>query len=52
MKTKEADYALEKIHNLMQVVPEIWFTKKEKNNLKRTPTDLNLTLINSTHVTA
>ncbi|CAH1444087.1 unnamed protein product [Lactuca virosa] len=51
MKTKEADYALEWIHNLMQVVPEIWFTKKDKNSLKRNPSDLNLTL-NPTHVVA
>lgn len=51
MKTKEADYALERIHNLMQVVPEIWFTKKDNNSLKRNPSDLNLTL-NPTHVVA
>nr|XP_043620718.1 suppressor of disruption of TFIIS [Erigeron canadensis] len=50
-KTKEADYALEKIHDLMQVVPEIWFAKKEKTNLNRTPSDLNSTL-NPTHVAA
>ncbi|GJU31130.1 suppressor of disruption of TFIIS-like protein isoform X2 [Tanacetum coccineum] len=50
-KTKEADYALEKIHNLMKVVPEIWFSDKEKVSLNRTPSDLNLTL-NPTHVAA
>lgn len=50
-KTNEADHALEKIHDLMQVVPEIWFTKKEKKNVKRTPSDLNLT-VNPTHVAA
>ncbi|PWA69031.1 haloacid dehalogenase-like hydrolase (HAD) superfamily protein [Artemisia annua] len=50
-KTKEADYALEKIHNLMKVVPEIWFSEKKKVSLNRTPSDLNSTL-NPTHVAA
>ncbi|KAI3509048.1 hypothetical protein L1887_24072 [Cichorium endivia] len=51
MKTKEADYVLETIHNLMQVVPEIWLTNKENNGLKRNSSDINLT-INPTHVVA
>ncbi|KAI3770891.1 hypothetical protein L6452_02039 [Arctium lappa] len=49
--TKEADYALEKINNLMHVVPEIWVKRKENNALKCILNDLNSTM-NSTHVNA
>lgn len=29
VKTKEADYAMEKVNNLTQVIPEIWMSKAD-----------------------
>ncbi|KAH7573759.1 hypothetical protein JRO89_XS03G0203400 [Xanthoceras sorbifolium] len=38
MKSKEADYALENINNLAQVVPEIWFSKSDGGDERITRT--------------
>ncbi|CBI26231.3 hypothetical protein VitviT2T_006490 [Vitis vinifera] len=46
MKTKEADYVLETVHNLAQVIPEIWLGGKdgEDQRIKRTGSELDATL--------
>lgn len=35
MKTKEADYALEAINNLAQIVPEIWVNKSKDTDVQQ-----------------
>jgi putative hydrolase of the HAD superfamily len=46
MKTKEADYALEKVNNLAQVIPEIWVNGVEKGEprISRTNSEIESSL--------
>ncbi|KAK3021570.1 hypothetical protein RJ639_046277 [Escallonia herrerae] len=40
MRTKEADYAMEDVHNLVQVIPEIWYKGEDEQRLNRTRSDI------------
>ncbi|CAK9186377.1 unnamed protein product [Ilex paraguariensis] len=40
VKSKEADYALETVHNLVQVIPEIWFGGEDEKTLSRTRSEI------------
>ncbi|KAG9157139.1 hypothetical protein Leryth_019090 [Lithospermum erythrorhizon] len=46
IKTKEADYAIEDVSNLMQVIPEIWYN--EKNDSRHTRNEMELDSILTT----
>ncbi|KAK2974020.1 hypothetical protein RJ640_011385 [Escallonia rubra] len=40
MRTKEADYAMEDVHNLVQVIPEIWYKGEGEQRMNRTRSDI------------
>lgn len=46
VKTKEADYALEDVHNMVQVIPEIWISgaKDEQRKISRTRSEIDSAL--------
>ncbi|KAM7462773.1 hypothetical protein LguiA_030894 [Lonicera macranthoides] len=46
VKTKEADYALEDVHNMVQAIPEIWISgaKDEQRKISRTRSEIDSAL--------
>lgn len=51
VKTKEADYAVENINNLAQVVPEIWVSATDggdQTNIKRSVSGLDSVIAGAT----
>ncbi|KAK3042135.1 hypothetical protein RJ639_001255 [Escallonia herrerae] len=40
MRTKEADYAMEDVHNLVQVIPAIWYKGEDEQRMNRTRSDI------------
>lgn len=51
-KTKEADYALEMVSDLVQVVPSIWFKEEEEKDEKITRTRSEMDFLATTAVGA
>ncbi|XP_051127072.1 uncharacterized protein LOC127248656 [Andrographis paniculata] len=51
IKSKEADYALETVTNMVQTIPEIWLTEKDDQRITRTKSDLD-TILSTTTVGA
>lgn len=39
-KSKEADYAIERVREMVKVIPEIWLSEEEGGNKKRNITEM------------